>query len=59
MTVYLLCYGASYLFSVSGHPILSGLGLIGAALYLFWKDYEKTGNLLHLRGLFSLSFVDF
>lgn len=57
MTVYLLCYAAAWLFAKSGHPYLSGAGLIGAAVYLYMKDYRKTENMLNLRGLFSLSWV--
>lgn len=57
MTVYLLCYAAAVLFSESGHYYLAGAGLIFAAAYLYVRDYRKTGNLLHLRAVFSLSFV--
>lgn len=57
MAVYLMCSAAAFLFAKSGHNYLSGAGLMAAALYLYYKDYKKTGNLLHLRGLFALSFV--
>lgn len=57
MTVYLLCYAAAWLFSLSGHSYLSGAGLIGAAVYLYLEDYRKTENMLNLRGLFALSWV--
>lgn len=57
MTVYLMCYAAAWLFAKSDHYYLSGAGLIAAACYLYYRDYKKTGNLLHLRGLFALSFI--
>lgn len=57
MTVYLLCYAAAVLFAESGHYYLSGAGLIFAAVYLYLKDYQRTGNMLHLRAVFSLAFV--
>lgn len=57
MTVYLLCYAAAWLFAKSGHYYLSGAGLIGAAIYLYMRDYRKTENMLNLRGIFSLSWV--
>lgn len=57
MTVYLLCYAAAWLFANSGHPYLSGAGLMGAAVYLYIRDYRKTDNILNLRGIFSLSWV--
>lgn len=57
MAVYLLCYGASFLFARIGYHGVAGIGLISAAIYLYWKDYEASGNMIHLRGLFSLSWV--
>lgn len=57
MIVYLICYTASYLLARGGHNYLSGLLLIGAALWLYWKDYQVSKSLIHLRGLFSLSWV--
>lgn len=57
MAVYLLCYAAAYLFAGSGHHYLSGLGLMAAAVYLYYEDYKKTKNIIHLRGLFALSWV--
>ena len=57
MTVYILCYAAAVLFSASGRYFLSGCGLIAAAVYLYSRDYRKTGDILHLRGLFALAFV--
>lgn len=57
MTVYLLCYAAAYLFAKSGHNYLAGTGLVAAACYLYYRDYRQSGNLLHLRGLFALSWI--
>ena len=47
-------------FAASGaqrHYLLSGAGLLAAAVYLYASDYIRSGNLLHLRGIFALSFV--
>lgn len=57
MIVYLLTYAASFLLAESGYYLLSGLGLLAAALYLYWCDYQRFGNMLHLRALYSLAFV--
>lgn len=57
MLVYLICYGAGMLFASSAHSYMSGISLILAALYLYFYDYKKSGNPLHLRGLFSAFWV--
>lgn len=57
MIVYLVCYAASLLLALSRHYLLSGAGLLAAAVYLYASDYIRSGNLLHLRGIFALSFV--
>ncbi|MBQ7795342.1 MAG: oligosaccharide repeat unit polymerase [Lachnospiraceae bacterium] len=57
MLVYLICYGAGMLFASSAHYCMSGISLILAALYLYFYDYRKSGNPLHLRGLFSAFWV--
>ena len=57
MIVYLVCYAASLLLALSRHYLLSGAGLLAAAVYLYALDYIRSGNLLHLRGIFALSFV--
>lgn len=57
MIVYLCCYAASFVFAVGKHYYLSGLMLILAAGYLYLYDYRRSGNLLHLRGLFSAFWV--
>lgn len=57
MLVYLICYGAGMLFASGAHFYMSGISLILAALYLYVYDYKKSGNPLHLRGLFSAFWV--
>lgn len=57
MAVYAVCYVAAYLLARWGHYYLSGAALFGAALWLYYSDYHKTKNLIHLRGLFSLFWV--
>ncbi|PPK80943.1 oligosaccharide repeat unit polymerase [Lacrimispora xylanisolvens] len=57
MSVYLISYAASYLFARAGYYWLSGLILMLAALFLYWYDYRRTENIIHLRGLFSLFWV--
>ncbi|MDO5405731.1 MAG: O-antigen polymerase [Eubacteriales bacterium] len=57
MIVYLICYIASYFLARGEHYYLSGILLMAAALWLYIQDYRKTGNLIHLRGLFSLFWV--
>ena len=57
MLVYLICYGAGMLFASSVHYYMSGASLILAATYLYFYDYKKSGNPLHLRGLFSAFWV--
>lgn len=57
MIVYLFCYTASFLFAEFEYYYLSGLMLILAAGYLYMYDYRRSGNMLHLRGLFSAFWV--
>ncbi len=57
MVVYLLCYAAAFLLAESGAYVLSGLGLLAAAVYLYVQDYRASGNMLHLRAVYSLAFV--
>ena len=57
MFVYFLCYGAGMLFASSAHYCMSGLCLILAAVYLYFYDYRKSGNPLHLRALFSAFWI--
>lgn len=57
MIVYLLCYAASFLFARSEHYYLSGAALLVAAGYLYFADYRRSGNPLHLRGLFGAFWV--
>ena len=57
MFVYLILYGVGMLFASSAHYYMSGFSLILAALYLYFQDYRKSGNPLHLRGLFCAFWV--
>lgn len=57
MLVYLICYGISFLLARRHLYVPSGLLLIGAAVWLYMRDYLRTKNLIHLRGLFCLAFV--
>ncbi len=57
MLVYLVCYGISFLLARRHLYVPSGLLLIGAAAWLYMRDYLRTKNLIHLRGLFCLAFV--
>ncbi len=57
MLVYSICYAASYGFARFGWYYLSGGALLVAAGYLYYYDYHKSGNLIHLRGLFSAFWV--
>ena len=57
MAVYFACYGAGMLFASSAHYCLSGVSLILAAVWLYFYDYRRSGNPLHLRALFSLFWV--
>ena len=52
MLVYSFCYAASYGFARFGWYYLSGGALLAAAGYLYYYDYHRSGNLVHLRGLF-------
>lgn len=57
MTVYLICYGASWITAYFHLYYLSGTALMLAAGYLYYYDYHRTGNAIHLRGLFSAFWV--
>lgn len=57
MAVYLICYVLSFVLARQHYYMLSGLVLVTAAMWLYWKDYRRSGNLIHLRGLFCLFFV--
>ena len=57
MLVYCICYAAGYLMARLGQYYLSGASLMLAAVYLYWHEYRRTGNLLQLRGLFSAFWV--
>jgi len=55
--VYLVCYIVSFLFARWEYYYISGLALMIAAVVLYLYDYMRSKNLIHLRGLFSLSWV--
>lgn len=57
MIVYLICYAASWISARFGLYYLSGAALFLAAGYLYVYDYRRSGNLIHLRGLFSCFWV--
>lgn len=57
MLVYLLSYLAAYLFAKISLNLLSGAVLIFAAICLYLEDYKKAKRLIHLRGIFALSFI--
>ncbi len=57
MIVYLICYAASWMLARFGHDYLSGAALLLAAVFLYFQDYRKSGNLIHLRGVFSAFWV--
>lgn len=53
MLVYSICYTVSFGLARLGWHYASGGVLILAAGYLYYYDYHKSGNLVHLRGLFG------
>lgn len=57
MIVYLISYVVSFFLARAGYYYPSGIVLLFAALWLYMLDYRKTGNLIHLRGIFSLFWV--
>ena len=57
MIIYCIGYLTSFLLAQAGWNIPSGLVLIGTALWMYWQDYQRSGNLIHLRGLFFLGFT--
>ena len=57
MLVYFVCYVISFILARQHFYMLSGLVLIIAALWLYYRDYADSGNIIHLRGLFCLFFV--
>ncbi len=57
MIVCLMCQIAAWLLSASGHRILAGMGLLLAAVWSYASEVRRTGNPVHLRALFSASFI--
>ena len=54
MIVYLICYLASFLTAIMGHYYFSGFFLIGAAVYLYVREFRRTGNCIHLLSLIHI-----
>ena len=44
MAVYLICYGISFILAWQHLYVLSGLVLVGAAVWLYIRDYIRTGT---------------
>lgn len=57
MIVYMICYAAGWMMARFGHDFLSGAVLLLAAVFLYYQDYRRSGNLIHLRGVFSAFWV--
>ncbi len=57
MIIYLISYVLCFCLARLGWFIPSGLVLIAGGIWLYWRDYRASGNLIHLRGLFCLFFV--
>ena len=57
MITYLISYVLCFCLARLGWFIPSGLVLIAGGIWLYWRDYRASGNLIHLRGLFCLFFV--
>lgn len=57
MIVYAICYIISFVLARYAHYYLSGIALLAAAVWLYFSEYRRTKNLIHLRGLFSLFWV--
>ncbi len=57
MLVYVICYLAAFFADRAGLHWPACLLLAGAAFWLYFRDYRKSGSLVHLRGLFSFFWV--
>ena len=57
MAVYAICYLAAYFLARWEQYYLSGVVLLAAAAWLYYSDYRKTKNIIHLRALFSLFWI--
>lgn len=57
MAVYAICYLAAYFLARWEQYYLSGTVLLAAAAWLYYSDYRKTKNIIHLRALFSLFWI--
>ena len=54
---YCASYMLAFLFSKTGAVYLAGSVLMLEALFLYIQNFRRTGNLVDLRGLFSLSWI--
>lgn len=57
MIVYCISYAVSYLLARFGFSEMAGVLLMLTAVGLYVRDWRSSGNLLHLRGLFSAFWV--
>ena len=57
MAVYAICYLAAYFLARCEQYYLSGALLLAVAAWLYYSDYRKTKNIIHLRALFSLFWI--
>ena len=57
MAVYAICYLAAYFLARWEQYYLSGAVLLAVAAWLYYSDYRKTKNIIHLRALFSLFWI--
>ena len=54
MAVYLVCYIISFILARQHFYMLSGLVLITAALWLYYRDYAASRNVIHLLSLIHI-----
>lgn len=53
----IICFMLSMLAAKSGYDYLSGIILILEGIFLYILNFSRTGNLVDIRGLFSLSWI--
>ena len=44
MIIYCIGYLTSFLLAQAGWDVPSGLVLIGTAVWMYWQDYQRSGN---------------
>lgn len=57
MKLFTAAYIISYILAQQSWYLLSGVCLIFAAVFLYWKEYTRTENLLNFRGLLALGLL--